>query len=125
MGNEPLPAPGTLDFSLRSSFPGYDEPFPIMPSGPSIPPVRLRTNAGVPSLNRGVYSSWEREGTEESRRSGDLSSHGAPGIISHSTQYESLDLLRLLNEDEGRVDGGAAPFDSSFFMDLEENKRGA
>ena len=55
-----LPEPA----SIRGSFNAMEEsPFPPMADAtlpvpaPSIAPVRLRRNAAVPALNRGVYSS--------------------------------------------------------------------
>ena len=93
-----LPEPA----SIRGSFNAMEEsPFPPMADAtlpvpaPSIAPVRLRRNAAVPALNRGVYSSWERESVEDNRRSVDPMSH-LGSMMTHSTKYESVDLLRLL-----------------------------
>ena len=56
--------------------------------------MKLRPNARVGTLNRGVYSSWDREGGE-----GASSGGGSRNSMSiRSSKYGSLDLLRLLNE---------------------------
>ena len=85
--------------SLRDSFPSADPAISLPSTEPSIAPVKLRSNARINTLNRGVYSSWDREGIEGSTSSGT----GQPlsiGFSRQSARYESLDLLRLLNESD-------------------------
>lgn len=82
-----LPEPAMADPEMSSS-------------AAPIAPVRLRRNAVLPAMNRGVYSSWDRDSTDDSRRSLDLPSH-LGSVMTRSTKYDSVDLLRLLHETEG------------------------
>lgn len=70
-----------------------------------IPPVHLRDNAKMPTVNRGVYSSWDPDPLNISTSSIN-SSHtpfGVPNSLNtsrRSIRYESMDLIRILNESE-------------------------
>lgn len=87
--------------SLRDSFPSSDPAISLPTNEPSIAPVKLRSNARINTLNRGVYSSWDREGTDGSASSGTVQQPSLSiGLSRRSTKYESLDLLRLLNESD-------------------------
>ena len=86
--------------SLRDSFPSADPAISLPSTEPSIAPVKLRSNARISTLNRGVYSSWDREGTEGSTSSGTGQPSLSIGFSRQSAKYESLDLLRLLNESD-------------------------
>lgn len=74
----------------------------------------------LPALNRGVYSSWDRDSVDDNRRSLDLPSYLGP-VMTRSTKYDSVDLLRLLNETEGDGKMGilSLPMHNSL-MDVEE-----
>ena len=74
--------------ALRDSFPSNDLLLPA-----EIPPVKLRASARVGTLNRGVYSSWDKEGSEGTNGGASRNS-----MSMRSSKYGSLDLLRLLNE---------------------------
>ena len=86
--------------SLRDSFPSADPAISLPSNENSIAPVKLRSNARINTLNRGVYSSWDREGTEGSATSATGQPSLSIGFSRQSTKYESLDLLRLLNESD-------------------------
>ena len=71
----------------------------------SIPPVHLRDNAKMTTLNRGVYSSWDHDSLNISANSNHLG-HGVNtignsiNITRRSAKYESTDLLRILNSSD-------------------------
>ena len=98
--------------ALRDSFPSNDLLLPT-----DIPPVKLRSNARIGTLNRGVYSSWDREGSEGMNNGG-----GSRNSMSmRSSKYGSLDLLRLLNEadNDGETNLQMLGSGGSLFMEEE------
>lgn len=108
--------PPTLDAFSSEYHQGHD--FGFIPQG--IPPVHLRDNGKVPTLNRGVYSSWDHDPLNTSTTSIN-SSQGVYGIQNsmnmsrRSLKYESTDLLRILSEPDPHADS-LSLFDNSFLM---------
>ena len=89
---------------------------------PSIPPVHLRENAKMTTLNRGVYSSWDHDSLNISANS-NTSGHGmntignSMNISRRSAKYESTDLLRILNSSENDLHADRLSlFDNTIMM---------
>lgn len=88
----------------------------------SIPPVHLRENAKMTTLNRGVYSSWDHDSLNISGNS-NASAHGtntmgnSMNVSRRSTKYESTDLLRILNTSDNDLHAERLSlFDNSIIM---------
>ena len=122
MGNQPTDFYGGLDDA--------DSQFASAPSGAflppeftsttaqiEIPPVRLRPNARVGTLNHGVYASWDREPEgERGSLSGSLPRGSLP-----KQKYESLDLMKLLYDTDGEMRGSAS-LDADLMMGMDGGK---
>lgn len=113
-----VPSPPPVSDTFMSSEFNHGQDFGFQPQG--IAPVHLRDNGKVPTLNRGVYSSWDHDPLNASTTSIN-SSQGIFGIQNsmnlsrRSLKYESTDLLRILSEPDPHADS-LSLFDNSFLM---------
>lgn len=118
MGNQPSDFYGGLDdgysqFSTAHSTAFLAPEFTSTTSQTEIPPVQLRPNARVGTLNHGVYASWDREPEGEN---GSLPRGSLP-----RQKYESLDIMKLLYETDGDMRVGAS-IDAELMMGIDGGK---
>ena len=117
MGNQPFQdLYGDFDDSY-SHFAPQTDPYatpdvsmdPLSASQTDIPPVRLRTNVCINTLNHGVYSSWDNDldGSLKGQSGLGAGSFNRPNSVSKQ-KYGSLDLLKILYDTENDPRSGVS-----------------